>query len=99
MTIMTVDDPMVILMRIKDRLINANNALAVFAQMSADSLETAGEPVKANALRGAVTMCARAVAESNTEFAALLKKAGDHSEPIGLDDRMADPKPGPEWDL
>lgn len=68
-------DSYIILIRIKDRLIAANNALAVAAQMSADILETLGEPQKANFLRRCTTEAARSVATSNIEFAELLKRS------------------------
>ena len=75
--IFTNDHPMVVLIRIKDRLIAANNALAVAAQMSADSLETLGEPQKANFLRRSTTDAARAAADSTTEFAEILRQDED----------------------
>lgn len=72
---MTVDDPLVILIGIKDRLIGANNALAVAAQMSADNLETLGEPVKANFLRHCITTAASVVADVTVEFSDLLRRS------------------------
>lgn len=77
---MTADDPIVILIRIKDSLIAANNALTVAAQMSADNLQTLGEPVKANFLRHCTTAAAKAVADANTEFADLLRKSEEERQ-------------------
>lgn len=100
MTGMKVDDPLVILIRIKNSLISAASGLSIASQMSADRLETAGLPTAANFLRHSITQTAKAIATANGEFAELLKRENEPAgESIGLDDRMADPKPGPEWDL
>lgn len=78
---MTLDDPLVVLIRIKCAVIDAQQQLAVAAQMAADELEKLGEGVKANFLRRVITQSTAAVAVANTEFADLLKRSEADAPP------------------